>query len=241
MPFQVAASILRGEGFTYTLPNRSKGNQLYVPGVRWPSKQWLSVAPQGPMSWFATSKASCKCCCLLYRGARCMSHPCFLQLPVLTQLPPHPTPPSLSPACPLPSRAGPHRAQRLNEPPRLCQHSHVPQGGRAAGALPPAHGGKGRKRSGGVVARRPPALTQQLLVIKAAVAVDITAQAWSHSSLHLQAVITTRILQLVHELCRKRIHVTKRDLFYTGGRQLGCATAGQCRQDARAVASMVQA
>jgi hypothetical protein len=29
----VAASILRGEGFTYTLPNRSKGNQLYVPGA----------------------------------------------------------------------------------------------------------------------------------------------------------------------------------------------------------------
>ena len=28
----VAASVLRGEGFTYTLPNRSKGNQLYVPG-----------------------------------------------------------------------------------------------------------------------------------------------------------------------------------------------------------------
>lgn len=30
-----------------------------------------------------------------------------------------------------------------------------------------------------------------------------------------KAVITTRILQLVHELCTKRIHVTKRDLFYT--------------------------
>ena len=30
-----------------------------------------------------------------------------------------------------------------------------------------------------------------------------------------KAVITTRILQLVHELCVKRIHVTKRDLFYT--------------------------
>lgn len=29
----VAASVLRGEGFTYTLPNRSKGNQLYVPGA----------------------------------------------------------------------------------------------------------------------------------------------------------------------------------------------------------------
>jgi len=30
-----------------------------------------------------------------------------------------------------------------------------------------------------------------------------------------KSVITTRILQLVHELCTKRIHVTKRDLFYT--------------------------
>lgn len=28
----VATSILSGEGFTYSLPNRSKGNQLYVPG-----------------------------------------------------------------------------------------------------------------------------------------------------------------------------------------------------------------
>ena len=42
----------------------------------------------------------------------------------------------------------------------------------------------------------------------------------------LQAVITTRILQLVHELCRKRIHVTKRDLFYTGGWRLGAAQLG---------------
>lgn len=30
-----------------------------------------------------------------------------------------------------------------------------------------------------------------------------------------RSVITTRILQLVHELCVKQIHVTKRDLFYT--------------------------
>lgn len=40
-----------------------------------------------------------------------------------------------------------------------------------------------------------------------------------------QAVITTRILQLVHELCTKRIHVTKRDLFYTGGWVGGCLGA----------------
>lgn len=30
-----------------------------------------------------------------------------------------------------------------------------------------------------------------------------------------KAAITTRVLQLVHQLCRKGIHVTKRDLFYT--------------------------
>lgn len=30
-----------------------------------------------------------------------------------------------------------------------------------------------------------------------------------------KTAITTRILSLVHELCTKRIHVTKRDLFYT--------------------------
>jgi len=30
-----------------------------------------------------------------------------------------------------------------------------------------------------------------------------------------KAAITTRILGCVHELCSKRIHVTKRDLFYT--------------------------
>ena len=36
--------------------------------------------------------------------------------------------------------------------------------------------------------------------------------AFKHSK---KAAITTRILQLVYELCVKRIHVTKRDLFYT--------------------------
>ena len=30
-----------------------------------------------------------------------------------------------------------------------------------------------------------------------------------------KAVFTTRVLGLVHELCTKQIHVTKRDLFYT--------------------------
>lgn len=41
-------------------------------------------------------------------------------------------------------------------------------------------------------------------------------RAFSNTSTCRKAVITTRILQLVHELCTKRIHVTKRDLFYTG-------------------------
>lgn len=30
-----------------------------------------------------------------------------------------------------------------------------------------------------------------------------------------KVALTSRIMQLVHELCRKKIHVTKRDLFYT--------------------------
>lgn len=30
-----------------------------------------------------------------------------------------------------------------------------------------------------------------------------------------KTALTTRILGLVHQLCAKRIHVTKRDLFYT--------------------------
>ena len=30
-----------------------------------------------------------------------------------------------------------------------------------------------------------------------------------------KTTITTRILQLIHQLCLKNIHVTKRDLFYT--------------------------
>ena len=38
---------------------------------------------------------------------------------------------------------------------------------------------------------------------------------FANTSTCRKAVITTRILQLVHELCSKRIHVTKRDLFYT--------------------------
>jgi DNA topoisomerase VI subunit A len=34
-------------------------------------------------------------------------------------------------------------------------------------------------------------------------------------SCNRKTAITTRILSLVHELCLKQIHVTKRDLFYT--------------------------
>ena len=46
-----------------------------------------------------------------------------------------------------------------------------------------------------------------------------------------KAVITTRVLQLIHELCLKRIHVTKRDLFYTDVKLFevcnGCSCAVQ--------------
>jgi len=38
---------------------------------------------------------------------------------------------------------------------------------------------------------------------------------FANTQTNRKAVITTRVLGLVHELCQKRIHVTKRDLFYT--------------------------
>ena len=43
-----------------------------------------------------------------------------------------------------------------------------------------------------------------------------------------KTTVMTRILQLVHEICTKGIHVTKRDLFYTDvklfeARPRGCA------------------
>jgi meiotic recombination protein SPO11 len=42
-----------------------------------------------------------------------------------------------------------------------------------------------------------------------------SARPFASTSTCRKAVITTRILGLVHELCAKNIHVTKRDLFYT--------------------------
>lgn len=43
----------------------------------------------------------------------------------------------------------------------------------------------------------------------------VSARPFANSATCRKAVVTARILQLVHELCAKRIHVTKRDLFYT--------------------------
>ncbi|XP_016463309.2 DNA topoisomerase 6 subunit A-like [Nicotiana tabacum] len=40
-------------------------------------------------------------------------------------------------------------------------------------------------------------------------------RAFSNVSTVRKTTITTRILQLIHQLCTKNIHVTKRDLFYT--------------------------
>lgn len=56
-------------------------------------------------------------------------------------------------------------------------------------------------------------------------------RAFANTATCRKAAITTRILQLVHELCTKRIHVTKRDLFYTDVklfevRALTCQAAG---------------
>ncbi|KAI8112309.1 hypothetical protein M9434_003632 [Picochlorum sp. BPE23] len=44
---------------------------------------------------------------------------------------------------------------------------------------------------------------------------SVSYRQFANTSTCRKTVITTRILQLVHELCLKRIHVTKRDLFYT--------------------------
>lgn len=44
---------------------------------------------------------------------------------------------------------------------------------------------------------------------------SVSARPFANTSTCRKAVITTRILGLVHELCSKHIHVTKRDLFYT--------------------------
>ena len=44
---------------------------------------------------------------------------------------------------------------------------------------------------------------------------SLSYRQFANTSTCRKTVITTRILQLVHELCLKRIHVTKRDLFYT--------------------------
>lgn len=49
------------------------------------------------------------------------------------------------------------------------------------------------------------------IVLKA----SASQRAFASTATCRKSVITTRILQLVHELCTKRIHVTKRDLFYT--------------------------
>ena len=43
----------------------------------------------------------------------------------------------------------------------------------------------------------------------------MSSRPFASSATCRKAVITARILGLVHELCLKGIHVTKRDLFYT--------------------------
>lgn len=44
---------------------------------------------------------------------------------------------------------------------------------------------------------------------------SVSKRAFSSLSTGKKAVITARVLSLVHQLCHKNIHVTKRDLFYT--------------------------
>lgn len=44
---------------------------------------------------------------------------------------------------------------------------------------------------------------------------SMSQRPFANSATCRKAVITARVLGLIHELCTKRIHVTKRDLFYT--------------------------
>ena len=44
---------------------------------------------------------------------------------------------------------------------------------------------------------------------------NLATREFSDQSQVLKTTLTTRVLQLVHEICMKGIHVTKRDLFYT--------------------------
>lgn len=43
----------------------------------------------------------------------------------------------------------------------------------------------------------------------------VSRRPFAHASTVRKTAITTRVLQLVHELCMKGLHVTKRDLFYS--------------------------
>ena len=161
----VAASILRGEGFSYDVPSRSKGNQVCG----------LNPSP---------AVASDACLILLASHRVHASHA------------------AVRPG------AGQDRAARGHQPTPLRQHQHMPQS--RWGYLGPTN----------------PWCAQCLFWLGECAPVALT-----HASVHVlrAAVFTTRVLGLVHELCMKRIHVTKRDLFYTdvklfeaGGPSIAC-------------------
>jgi hypothetical protein len=65
--YQIAASILAGNGFSYDIPSRAKGNQLYVPELdRIVLKDSVSKRP------FASTQ-QCRCALRVRRGAVCRS------------------------------------------------------------------------------------------------------------------------------------------------------------------------
>ena len=125
--YRAAVSILAGEGFSFSVPSRSKGNQLYAltSGLCWDLHEpWLPI---------------------------CTTH-------------------------------------------GLRKHLHT--AARHNGHLKPA-------------CRYVPELDR--IVLKD----SMSQRPFASSSTCRKAVITARILGLIHELCLKGIHVTKRDLFYT--------------------------
>lgn len=69
----------------------------------------------------------------------------------------------------------------------------------------------------------PPALTTSLQVLRESMAI----REFNDQGQVNKTTIMTRILQLVHELCIKGIHVTKRDMFYTDVKLFEVRTAGQ--------------
>ena len=233
--YLVAASILRGEGFSYDIPSRAKGNQvckIEAASVR--GHIWATFWG----AWYdrvCMTSAMLSCCpvSLMYQGCRsvdckartsgqwhaatqgkvwlrydsqwvCSQDACTLYihhawggcwqygnvlLSVQLYVPP----------------VGPDCAARRHQPAPLRQHQHLPESRCMSGPTCAPYS------SGAHPQVRPTATTYA----SAGCCQADTTGLHVRGRFCMHAVFTTRVLGLVHELCMKRIHVTKRDLFYT--------------------------